>query len=723
MNASHHLARGKGTTFSLRAALLLFVGWLSFFAVDSLRAAPVYRLQTSLSASGFKVGEEIPSWESLIIVLRPSPGDNFWYRLPHTVQVTGDLPPGIRLEQKGAGFHELAHFAGTPTQAGQFTVQVQATMADGLTTTQEAVTFIITDPRDESYTVQTWGLTRFRQGQQVVNAGAFLVSQWQSLLKAPAQVQVTGLPAGLTVGESGSAGYYYIQGTPEQTGKFPVKLAFSWPDGAPIAETSVDLEVLPADYKPQQTLSVVVLGPIREKVAYAPHGYRAPFLYVEDEFGARSSEQLTITATGLPAGLSIDSQEPGSGFVVGRPTETGIFATTFRATLPDGTVTNEVVASIEVLPAIPFTDLAGTYDSVVDRSESLNGNNGGRLRFTLTRGGQATGFLIHNLVRYPFSSAAVTLDPDTGDVTITPPGAGVTVSGSIALSDGYSSDSGQPYFTFYGEVTNASGSAAVNGARATDRSAAGPSPYASDKTINLVFVNDGNAPAGQPSGAGFLAASIDAVGNVTLTVWAPDGSAPVSLATTLSETSFGATFPVYFILPNSSGSSTLSGQIFINADGDAAGELTWYQSATNRGSFPDGISLVEYAGVIGSRHTPEPAGLNLLGLEESITTAELDLIGEDVPAEPEVALTVQRASMTVASSAKVRGMKMKFDKKTGILTGSLTLPPTRTSRARAVTFRGVRTPKGTGIIGHFTVPSSTNATRRVGGTLKISSVR
>ena len=163
-----------GAAFSLRNVLLLFVGWLSFSAAGSLRAAPVYRLQTSLSASGFKVGEEIHSWESLIVVLRPSPGDNFWYRLPHTIQVTGDLPPGIQLVQKGTGFHELAHFAGTPTQAGQFTVQVQATMADGLTTTQEAVTFIITDPRDDSYTVQTWGLSRLRQGLQVGNAGAFL---------------------------------------------------------------------------------------------------------------------------------------------------------------------------------------------------------------------------------------------------------------------------------------------------------------------------------------------------------------------------------------------------------------------------------------------------------------------------------------------------------------------------------------------------------------------
>jgi len=62
---------------------------------------------------------------------------------------------------------------------------------------------------------------------------------------------------------------------------------------------------------------------------------------------------------------------------------------------------------------------------------------------------------------------------------------------------------------------------------------------------------------------------------------------------------------------------------------------------------------------------------------------------------------------------------MQFDKKSGILTGSLTLPATKTSRARAVTFRGVRAPKGTGIIGHFTAPSAAKATRRAAGTLKI----
>lgn len=122
---------------SSRLILCIVAFLLSFVALlllpASAVAAPVYRLQVALPPT-LTVGEEIQPWDAQIRILRPSPGDNFWYRLPHTVQVIGDLPPGIRLAQQGADFFSLASFTGTPTQAGQFTVQVQATMSDGLTT-------------------------------------------------------------------------------------------------------------------------------------------------------------------------------------------------------------------------------------------------------------------------------------------------------------------------------------------------------------------------------------------------------------------------------------------------------------------------------------------------------------------------------------------------------------------------------------------------------------
>jgi hypothetical protein len=81
----------------------------------SLQAAPQYQIQVALGS--LSVGEPL-NYEGMIVILRPSPGDNFWYRLPHLVEVVGDLPPGIELVQKGPNFHDLAHFAGTPTRAG-----------------------------------------------------------------------------------------------------------------------------------------------------------------------------------------------------------------------------------------------------------------------------------------------------------------------------------------------------------------------------------------------------------------------------------------------------------------------------------------------------------------------------------------------------------------------------------------------------------------------------
>ena len=112
--------------------------------------------------------------------------------------------------------------------------------------------------------------------------------------------------------------------------------------------------------------------------------------------------------------------------------------------------------------------------------------------------------------------------------------------------------------------------------------------------------------------------------------------------------------------------------------------------------------------------------MNILGLEESILNAQLDLIGEDVPADAEVSLTVQRNSMRALASSKVRGVKLNFDRKTGLLTGSMTMPATKTSRARAVTFRGIRTPNGAGMIGHFSAPSAKKPSVRSTGMLKVS---
>jgi hypothetical protein len=240
--------------------------------------------------------------------------------------------------------------------------------------------------------------------------------------------------------------------------------------------------------------------------------------------------------------------------------------------------------------------------------------------------------------------------------------------------------------------------------------------------VNILFVSsDEAAQQGDFGGAGFMSMTVSASGNATLTVWAADGSPPVSLATTLTESSIGAFIPVYAILNNSSGSSALMGELFLNADGDAAGQLTWQQPASNRGAFPEGIDLITYEGVIGSRHVVQPQGLNRLGLEQSITDAQLDLMGDEVPSGSEVTLSLSSSQILAApAEQQVSQVKLSYNARSGMVTGSMVLGQSRGKRARNVTFRGMRAPDGKSILGHYTVPEAANARRSSAGMMKIS---
>jgi hypothetical protein len=223
-------------------------------------------------------------------------------------------------------------------------------------------------------------------------------------------------------------------------------------------------------------------------------------------------------------------------------------------------------------------------------------------------------------------------------------------------------------------------------------------------------------------GAGFMAVGISAAGNATITLWAADGSAPVSMATTLSESSIGAFMPVYTSPSNSSGTSTLLGDLFLNSDGDAAGQLSWYQRPSQSGAFPEGIALITYGGIIGSRHVQQPQGLNRLGLEQSITEAQLDLMGDEVPDSSEVSLALGNGRMmAVAAQQQFSNVKLNYNARTGIVTGTMVLDQTRAKRGRTVTFRGMRSADGETILGHYTVPKAANGSRSSAGMMKISS--
>ena len=693
----------------------LLIANLLSWGVAPIHAAPQYNIQVGLGT--LSVGEPL-SYEGMIVILRPSPGDNFWYRLPHRVEVVGDLPPGIELVQKGAGFHDLARFEGTPTRAGTYTVQVSATMADGLKTNSITATFFIEDPKQREYSVQSWGAERLLAGVEIGNAGLQVSSQFR-VLRAATKVNISGLPEGVELIFHGD-GYYMLTGTPMTAGTYPTSVEFRWPDdNALIASSQFTVQVLPDDESARNyQLTLISLWPLRQGVSYSDHGYQAPWFYVEDQFGRRSEGPFTCEASGLPEGMSFSAQ----GFLVGRPQQAGNFEISLQVTLPNGAKTNTQSLSLQVRPSLTLEQYAGVYDCNIERSETLNGNMGGRLRFNITAGGQISGFLVHQGRRFPFASSAVKFDEGADQWVISPPNSGLQLSGNFDEQRDYSVAENSPFIRFVGRASAGEDAVSLAGCRATARSAASPSPYASAQPVNILFVpRDEAGQQGDFGGAGFMSMTVSVAGNATITVWAADGSAPVSLATTLTESSIGAFIPVYALLSNSSGSSALMGELFLNTDGDAAGQLTWQQRASNRGAFPEGIELISYEGVIGSRHVTQPQGLNLMGLEQGIADAQLDLMGDEVPSGSEASLSLRSSQiMAVPAEQQVSQVKLSYNARSGMVTGSMVLRQSSGKRGRSVTFRGMRAPDGKSILGHYTIPEAANMRRSSAGMMKIS---
>lgn len=693
----------------------LLIANLLSWGVAPIHAAPQYNIQVGLGT--LSVGEPL-SYEGMIVILRPSPGDNFWYRLPHRVEVVGDLPPGIELVQKGAGFHDLARFAGTPTRAGTYTVQVSATMADGLKTNSITATFFIEDPKQREYSVQSWGAERLLAGVEIGNAGLQVISPYR-VLRAATKVNISGLPEGVELIFHGD-GYYMLTGTPMTAGTYPTSVEFRWPDdNALIASSQFTVQVLPDDESARNyQLTLISLWPLRQGVSYSDHGYQAPWFYVEDQFGRRSEGPFTCEASGLPEGMSFSAQ----GYLVGRPQQAGNFEISLQVTLPNGAKTNTQSLSLQVRPSLTLEQYAGVYDCNIERSETLNGNMGGRLRFNITAGGQISGFLVHQGRRFPFASSAVKFDEGADQWVISPPNSGLQLSGNFDEQRDYSVAENSPFIRFAGQASAGEDAVSLAGCRATARSAASPSPYASAQPVNILFVpRDEAGQQGDFGGAGFMSMTVSVAGNATITVWAADGSAPVSLATTLTESSIGAFIPVYALLSNSSGFSALMGELFLNTDGDAAGQLTWQQRASNRGAFPEGIELISYEGVIGSRHVTQPQGLNLMGLEQSIADAQLDLMGDEVPSGSEASLSLRSSQiLAVPAEQQVSQVKLSYNARSGMVTGSMVLRQSSGKRGRSVTFRGMRAPDGKSILGHYTVPEAANMKRSSAGMMKIS---
>ena len=668
--------------------------------------------------SSLFTGTNIPSYLGLLVINRPSPGDNSWYRLPYTVEITGALPPGLSLVQN-TGNGDLARIEGTPTEAGTFTVQLRGIMEDGFTTSTTALTFTIADPRNSDLKPTLWpcppkpeGISGILGAVGFQSSASYTFANLGSLLT----VETEGLPEGIKVdpasAEDPSCSFYLV-GTAKE-GTYPYVLRFKWADGQPFGEVTGTLEILPADAAKVYSITSYFGPPLRRGNANPAQ----PFFWLWNGGGeyvdSVNNQAVAFEIEGLPEGLSYQDRQ-----LRGTPQQSGTFSITVYAKDSEGNELAKATFGLEVQEPISAAQAAGTFDSLVDRSP-LNNDTGGRLLLTLTRAGRVTGTLIHKFQRYPFNSRNASFTG--GNLRITPPNSGLVIEGSIE-------DSGEtesfdlenevriPSYVFGGLIRESSTEdtsiAAVSGRRAVTKTAADPSPYASPNRVNLIFVRNPWSGEGQPAGTGFLSYRVAPTGVVTGTYWGADGSAPVSVATRISHTDLGGQFPLYLVTQNDSGKGSLSASLFLNANGDSAGLGSFFQPASNRGSFPDGISMVNYTGVIGSRYIQQPDNLNLLGLEEGIQNAELELEGAGLDEDLEVPVTVGNNSIAASATPEVSAVQLKLDRKTGIVTGTMRVNTEGTQAPQTVQFRAMSNAQSGGAVGHF-ITRGTSKTIKAG---------
>ena len=204
--------------------------------------------ELSVQLPRLRVGTPIPDY-SFVTILRPSPGDDYWYRLPHTLSVKGALPEGVQLVQKGPSFHDLARFSGTPTRAGSYPVTLQATMADGAKSEEVPVMIDVSESGSPSYTyLFTYGRTRIVAGESLNDSSyASVVTDLGPIptnsLSEVYSLKVIGLPTGAEFVSPRGDGNFLLSGSINEPGLYPVTLQWGPKEGAPLAEASTTFQV------------------------------------------------------------------------------------------------------------------------------------------------------------------------------------------------------------------------------------------------------------------------------------------------------------------------------------------------------------------------------------------------------------------------------------------------------------------------------------------------
>ena len=294
---------------------------------------------------------------------------------PTSFTATG-LPAGLSINSSSGAI------TGTPTIAGSYSVTLGATNATGTGTAALALTINPPTPVITSAATTT-GV-----------AGSAFSSYTITANNSPVSYNATGLPAGLGINTTTGA----ITGTPTTAGTSTVALSATNAGGTGTENLTFTVN----NPKPVITSATTASG--TQGTAFPGYTITA------------SNTPLSFSATGLPAGLSVNAT---TGAISGTPTSVGSYAVTIGATNPTGTGT--ATLTLTVSPPVP----------VVTSLLSAVGVTGSSFSYSTTASNSPTSYSASGL------PAGLSVSTTTGKITGTP-----TATGTSSVTLGATNGSG-----------------------------------------------------------------------------------------------------------------------------------------------------------------------------------------------------------------------------------------------------------------------------------------
>ncbi len=314
------------------------------FTIDATNQAPVTGTLTAAQASS--AGASIAGLSVTSTFSDPNLGDVLSY-------TATDLPPGLNISATGIISGVIA-----ATAPGTYTVKVTATDEKSATAT-ETFTWTINDvPPTANGTLPPQTYKDAQTGVSIATAGGFTFPL--TLPAGQVVYSAAGLPAGLTIDAktgviSGTVDHLASKNAPVTTGSnglldgvYTVKVTVSDGQGGTASQT----------FKIDATNQAPVLGTLTgnqsTNAGAAAPSVDASLAFADPNASAGNADKVTYSASGLPAGLTINAATGVISGTVAKTAAPGVYNIKVTATDEKGAATTEPFTwTVNDVPPVP----------------------------------------------------------------------------------------------------------------------------------------------------------------------------------------------------------------------------------------------------------------------------------------------------------------------------------------------------------------------------------